>query len=151
MEECRTSARVGVGYWIIDSRSCDATMTGLLRLRQTFMMASCTDGTCSSGIWAPRSPLATMAPSDTRMISSKQFSDSNASIFAKTPIDLYPNSPHVSNNNSHENWEISILMIKKARTRLKLFLQVKERLPDEALQSQEEGRTQMGQTRIEKQ
>jgi hypothetical protein len=42
-------------------------------------------------------------------------------------------------------------MIKKARTRLKLFLQVKERLPDEALQSQEEGRTQMGQTRIEKQ
>jgi hypothetical protein len=42
-------------------------------------------------------------------------------------------------------------MTKKARTRLKLFLQVKERLPHKALRCQEEGRTQMGQTRTEKQ
>jgi hypothetical protein len=38
-------------------------------------------------------------------------------------------------NNSPQNWEISILMSKKARTRLKHFLEVKARLPDKDSQT----------------
>jgi hypothetical protein len=54
-------------------------------------------------------------------------------------------------DNSHENREISILMIKKARTRLKNFLEVKERLPNKDFQNWEEGTTQKGQTIMKKQ
>jgi len=54
-------------------------------------------------------------------------------------------------DNSHENQEISILIIKKARTRLKNFLDVKERLPNKDFQNQEEGTTQKGQTIMKKQ
>jgi hypothetical protein len=36
----------------------------------------------------------------------------------------------VVDNNSHENQEISIFMIEKAGTSLKLFFEVRERLPD---------------------
>lgn len=86
---CLTSARVGVGYSIMDSKSCEATMTGLLSLRHVFTISCCTDGTCSSGIWAPKSPRATMAPSETRIMSSRFFRESLLSILAKTPIDLF--------------------------------------------------------------
>jgi hypothetical protein len=54
-------------------------------------------------------------------------------------------------DNSHESREISILMIKKARTRLKNFLQVKERIQNKDFQNQEEGATQKGQTIMKKQ
>jgi hypothetical protein len=54
-------------------------------------------------------------------------------------------------DNSHENREISILMIKKARTRLKNFQEVKERLPNKDFQNWEEGTTQKGQTIMKKQ
>jgi hypothetical protein len=42
-------------------------------------------------------------------------------------------------------------MIKRAKTRLKLFLEVKERLPYKDLQDSEQGTTQKGQTILKKQ
>jgi hypothetical protein len=42
-------------------------------------------------------------------------------------------------------------MLMKARTRLKLFLEVKERLPQKDFQNQEEGTTQKGRTKTKKQ
>lgn len=85
---CSTSARVGVGYSTIDSRSCEATITGLLSCLQTLVIRSCTVGICSSGISTPRSPRATMIPSEATTISSSFWRDSKFSIFAKTLIDL---------------------------------------------------------------
>mmetsp|Transcript_1040 Transcript_1040/g.2973 ORF Transcript_1040/g.2973 Transcript_1040/m.2973 type:complete len:200 (+) Transcript_1040:314-913(+) len=58
-----TSARVGVGYWIMDSSICVATIVGFFSSRLMRMMRCCTMGTSSTGISAPRSPRATMAPS----------------------------------------------------------------------------------------
>ena len=84
-----TSARVGVGYSTIDSRSWEATITGLFSCLQTWVIFAWTTGICSSGISTPRSPRATMIPSEASMISSKCWSDSKLSIFARTPIDLW--------------------------------------------------------------
>jgi hypothetical protein len=53
--------------------------------------------------------------------------------------------------NPHENQEISIATIVKARTRLKLFFQVKERLPDKDFHNQEEGTTRKGRSKMKKQ
>jgi hypothetical protein len=53
--------------------------------------------------------------------------------------------------NPHENQEISIRTIVKARTMLKHFLQVKERLPDNDFHNQEEGTTQKGRSKSKKQ
>jgi hypothetical protein len=47
--------------------------------------------------------------------------------------------------------DISLLTIKQARTRLKLFFEVKERLLGKDFQNQEEGTTQKGRTRTKKQ
>ena len=48
-----TSARVGVGYSIIDCRRWEATMTGLPACLHLTTISFCTDGTSSSGICAP--------------------------------------------------------------------------------------------------
>ena len=48
-----TSARVGVGFWIIDSSMLVATMTGFPRLRQPWTMRDCQKGTSSTGSSAP--------------------------------------------------------------------------------------------------
>ena len=90
-ETSATSALVGVGYSIIDSSSWEATMTGLFSCLQIWTIFCWADGTCSNGIWAPRSPLATIAPSDAWMISSKFFNESILSIFAMTAISLHQN------------------------------------------------------------
>jgi predicted 2-oxoglutarate/Fe(II)-dependent dioxygenase YbiX len=50
--------------------------------------------------------------------------------------------------NSHENQEISVLTSKKARTRLKQILEVKEILQGKELQNWEEGKTKEG-TKLE--
>ena len=65
-----TSARVGTGVVIIDSSICVATTTGLPSLRAMRMIVFCKPGTRSTGISTPRSPRATMMPSETAMISS---------------------------------------------------------------------------------
>lgn len=88
-ETSATSALVGVGYSIIDSSSWEATMTGLFNCLQTCTIVCWAAGTCSSGIWAPKSPLATIAPSDAWMISSKFFKESILSIFAMTAMSLF--------------------------------------------------------------
>ena len=51
-----TSARVGVGYSIIDCRRWDATMTGLPACLHLTTISFCTEGTSSSGICAPACP-----------------------------------------------------------------------------------------------
>ncbi len=48
-----TSARVGVGYSIMDCSRCDATMTGLPICRHRTTISFCTEGTSSKGICAP--------------------------------------------------------------------------------------------------
>lgn len=88
-ETSATSALVGVGYSIMDSSNWEATMTGLLSCLHTWTILCWAEGTCSSGIWAPRSPLATIAPSEAWMISSKFFSESILSIFAMTEMSLH--------------------------------------------------------------
>ena len=75
------SARVGVGASIIDSSICVATTTGLPTMRHFEMMVFCQPGTCSGGNSTPRSPRATITPSDAAMISSRSFSAAGFSIF----------------------------------------------------------------------
>ncbi len=74
-------------------------------------------------LWTPSlSPYKTMLSKTQRYCTSKNTRRQN---------------PSWRKDNSHENQEISILIIKKARTRFKLFLEVKERLPEPDFQHQE--------------
>jgi len=83
-----TSARVGVGHSTIDSRSWEAIITGLFSCLHKRVTSSWTVGISSSGTSTPRSPRATMIPSDASTISSNFWRDSKVSIFASTLIDL---------------------------------------------------------------
>ena len=83
-----TSARVGRGFVVIDSSICVATMTGLptaLHLRMIFFWMT---GTSSAGTSTPRSPRATMMPSETARISSKLLTPARFSIFGM--ISMWP-------------------------------------------------------------
>ena len=65
-----TSARVGVGYSIMDCSRWDATMTGLPCCRHLITISFCTDGTSSRGIWAPAStPCPTLTSSAVLQVS----------------------------------------------------------------------------------
>mmetsp|Transcript_11223 Transcript_11223/g.23600 ORF Transcript_11223/g.23600 Transcript_11223/m.23600 type:complete len:284 (+) Transcript_11223:331-1182(+) len=79
-----TSARVGVGCSSIDLSRCEATMQGLFRRRHVRVISCCTTGTSSSGIWAPRSPRATITASLAATISSRLGSESKLSILDTT-------------------------------------------------------------------
>ncbi len=65
------SARVGDGELIIDSSIWVATMTGFALRRAFSMICFWRNGTSSSGHSTPRSPRATMKPSNASMISSR--------------------------------------------------------------------------------
>ena len=78
------SARVGRELVIIDSSIWVATMTGLPRSRATWMARFCTSGTFSSGSSTPRSPRATMIPSNASTISSSRSTASGFSSLAIT-------------------------------------------------------------------
>ncbi len=62
------SARVGREAPIIDSSIWVATMTGLAISRAAATVAFWTSGTCSSGSSTPRSPRATITPSNASTI-----------------------------------------------------------------------------------
>ena len=79
-----TSARVGVGLDIIDSSILVATITGLPSCQHTEMTLFCINGTSSTGSSAPRSPLATIAPSDASRMSSRLRTLSAVSILLRT-------------------------------------------------------------------
>ena len=64
-----TSARVGIGDSIIDSSICVATITGLAAARAPRTSCFWIGGTAWIGSSTPRSPRATMIPSDTARIS----------------------------------------------------------------------------------
>merc|ERR1711935_1273332 len=64
------SARVGRGFLTIDSSICVAQMTGLPALLHLAINCFWAMNTFSGGISMPISPLATMMPSDSSMISS---------------------------------------------------------------------------------
>ena len=66
-----TSARVGVGLEIIDSSIWVATMTGFALSRALSMIFFWRNGTSSAGISTPRSPRATMKPSNAAITSSR--------------------------------------------------------------------------------
>ena len=66
-----TSARVGRGFFCIVSSICVATMTGLPTALHFSTIIFCAIVTSVSGISTPRSPRATMMPSDAARIASK--------------------------------------------------------------------------------
>ncbi len=59
-----TSARVGLGFSIMELSIWVATMTGLPSLRQRATIRFCSMGTLSAASSTARSPRATMMPSD---------------------------------------------------------------------------------------
>mmetsp|Transcript_19298 Transcript_19298/g.65578 ORF Transcript_19298/g.65578 Transcript_19298/m.65578 type:complete len:288 (-) Transcript_19298:650-1513(-) len=85
MEMSLTSARVGVGYSIMLSSMFVATITGLPSVRHRRMMSVCSIGTSSRGISAPRSPLATMAPSAASRIAAMFWTAFTDSILGRIP------------------------------------------------------------------
>mmetsp|Transcript_31744 Transcript_31744/g.67548 ORF Transcript_31744/g.67548 Transcript_31744/m.67548 type:complete len:298 (-) Transcript_31744:916-1809(-) len=78
------SARVGVGLEIMDSSICVATITGFPAARAELIMSFCTKGTSSGFISTPRSPRATITPSDTLRIRSRSCTAEGFSIFARS-------------------------------------------------------------------
>ena len=84
-----TSALVGVGFTIIDSIICVATITGFAAFMHFSMMFFCMIGKSCKGISTPKSPLATIMPSVTSMISSIFATASGFSILAIT-FDSFP-------------------------------------------------------------
>ena len=82
--QSEASARVGRGLVIIDSSTCVATMTGLAFWRASSTARFCTSGTCSSGSSTPRSPRATMMPSNVWTISARLSTACGFSILAMT-------------------------------------------------------------------
>mmetsp|Transcript_17057 Transcript_17057/g.43249 ORF Transcript_17057/g.43249 Transcript_17057/m.43249 type:complete len:330 (-) Transcript_17057:80-1069(-) len=78
------SARVGRGLLIIESSISVAVMTNLPATLHSRMSFFCTEQTRSSGISTPRSPRATMIPSDTLRIPRMFSSASWLSILAMT-------------------------------------------------------------------
>ena len=96
-----TSARVGMGFSIMDSSMCVATITRLPFWAQSRIIRRCTLGNFSMAISTPRSPRATMTPSETSIISLIFLTPSWSSIFEITLI-LSALSPR-----SSRNWWIS--------------------------------------------
>ena len=77
-----TSARVGRGALIIDSSIWVATMTGLARSLASLIACVWMAGTCSRGSSTPRSPRATMIPSNASTMSGRTATASGFSILA---------------------------------------------------------------------
>ena len=75
------SALVGVGLVIIDSSIWVATTTGLPTIRHSATIRFCQPGTSSGGNSTPRSPRATITPSDAVTISDSSASAAGFSIF----------------------------------------------------------------------
>ena len=90
------SARVGLGLVIIESSICVAVTTGLPARLQRRIMDFCTQNIFSSGISMPRSPRATMMPSDSRRMSSKLASPSWFSTLAMMRMPVGGELPHTS-------------------------------------------------------
>ena len=87
----KTSARVGTGFSIMDSIIWVAVTTTRLRVLARLMSDFCTAGSLASLISTPRSPLAIMIPSDSRMMVSACSRASARSILAMTePCQPYP-------------------------------------------------------------
>mmetsp|Transcript_3989 Transcript_3989/g.7493 ORF Transcript_3989/g.7493 Transcript_3989/m.7493 type:complete len:377 (-) Transcript_3989:377-1507(-) len=85
-----TSALVGRGFFVIDSSICVATITGLPFSLHLATISFCARVTLSRGISTPRSPLATMIPSDSSKISSKLSHPSTFSILLIISGGLHP-------------------------------------------------------------
>ena len=64
-----TSARVGTGFWIIDSIICVAVIVSLFASRAIRIIRFCSPGTVALPTSTARSPRATMMPSEASMIS----------------------------------------------------------------------------------
>ncbi len=65
-----TSALVGLGFLIMESNICVAVITGFPAIFDFFIRSFCTIGISSAFTSTPRSPLATMIPSEAASISS---------------------------------------------------------------------------------
>ncbi len=75
-----TSDRDGIGLSIIDSRMSVAVITVFPALLQRLIIHFCNNGTRSGSISTPRSPLATMIPSEISNIAWKLLTPSKFSI-----------------------------------------------------------------------
>ena len=78
------SARVGRDIVIMESSICVATITGLPAARANAIVSFCTNGTSSSGSSTPKSPRATIIPSNALTISSMLATACGFSILAIT-------------------------------------------------------------------
>mmetsp|Transcript_105596 Transcript_105596/g.251698 ORF Transcript_105596/g.251698 Transcript_105596/m.251698 type:complete len:277 (-) Transcript_105596:630-1460(-) len=94
------SARVGIGLEIMDSSICVATMTGFPRAWACVMMLFCTKGTSSGFISTPRSPLATMTPSQAFRMLSRSVTAEGFSIFARSLTSRKPSLSTISRSSS---------------------------------------------------
>ena len=81
-----TSARVGRGQLTIESSIWVAVITGMPRLLALRISSFCSRGTSSAGISTPRSPRATITPSQSSRMSSIWSMASNFSILATTGV-----------------------------------------------------------------
>mmetsp|Transcript_54403 Transcript_54403/g.124018 ORF Transcript_54403/g.124018 Transcript_54403/m.124018 type:complete len:278 (+) Transcript_54403:418-1251(+) len=121
-----TSARVGLGFFCIDSSICVATTTGLpeAAARQRLTISFCQMTTSSSGTSTPRSPRATMIPSAASVISSK-FSrasvDSILAIIRACGCDAGQNSAWHAEMWARIWWTSSALRTKDAATKSMSF------------------------------
>ncbi len=78
------SARVGSGWWIIDSSICVAVITGFPRSSARAMIRFWSSGTSAAPISTPRSPRATITACDSARMSSSTATASAFSILAIT-------------------------------------------------------------------
>ena len=80
------SARVGRGFSVMDSSICVAVITGRRNSRARAIIFFCTTGTRSGLISTPKSPRATMTPSETRKMPSRFSMASGFSSLAITGV-----------------------------------------------------------------
>ena len=117
------SALVGRGFWIIDSSISVAVMTRLPSRRHLLIRRFWMAGSSTKGISTPRSPLATIMPSQASQISSILSTPDRFSILAMISIWL----PPLSSRNFRISSTFCLLETKEAATKSTSFWMPKSR------------------------
>mmetsp|Transcript_30650 Transcript_30650/g.82006 ORF Transcript_30650/g.82006 Transcript_30650/m.82006 type:complete len:212 (+) Transcript_30650:821-1456(+) len=93
------SARVGSGFFTIDSSICVAVITNFPAMLHLVMIIFCASATFSDGISIPRSPRATMIPSEYLMMSSMCANPASFSILLMISTSCPPASSRIRRMN----------------------------------------------------
>ncbi|MDT4854158.1 hypothetical protein FQZ97_884470 [compost metagenome] len=97
-----TSARVGIDWVIIDSIIWVAVITSRLSVRARSMIIFCTATSSASPISTPRSPRATMTPSEASMMASS--TARSLTVSARSILAISPASPPASCSRRRASW-----------------------------------------------